>query len=86
MSFDETIRFVQTNRLAEPCAASPAAAYYFRQGSGSGADRWIIRFQGGAWCTDMSSCQMRMSQSPWLMSSKLFPVGATADALLMMCI
>ena len=53
---------------------SPAAAYYFRPGTGSGATRWLIRFQGGGWCTDTGSCQLRMDTAPWLMSSKLYPV------------
>ena len=51
-----------------------AAAYYFRPGSGSGDARWLIRFQGGGWCTDTGSCQLRMDTAPWLMSSKLYPV------------
>lgn len=51
-----------------------AAAYYFRPGSGSGAAQWLIRFQGGGWCTDTGSCQLRMDTAPWLMSSKLYPV------------
>jgi Pectinacetylesterase len=58
----------------ETAVCAPAAAYYFRPGSGSGATRWLIRFQGGAWCTDTGSCQLRMDTAPWLMSSKLYPV------------
>jgi hypothetical protein len=41
------------------CNDGTPAAYYFRAGYGSGADRWVIRLQGGGWCWDEESCKTR---------------------------
>jgi hypothetical protein len=33
--------------------------YYFRQGTGNGANKWIIHSEGGAWCYNESDCVER---------------------------
>ena len=51
--------------------------YVFYFAPGNQTDKWLIFFNGGAWCFDKVSCDRRMIQSPNLMSSKGY--GATED-------
>ena len=41
------------------CLDGSAAAYYFRPGTGSGANKWIVFHQGGGWCISLADCRAR---------------------------
>eukprot|EP00850_Spirogloea_muscicola_P017483 SM000151S01471 [mRNA] locus=s151:17386:21210:+ [translate_table: standard] len=41
------------------CLDGSPASYFFRKGFGSGLNRWIIYFEGGAWCTTLADCYAR---------------------------
>ena len=45
------------------CLDGSPGGYLFEPGSGAGAQKWIMHFQGGGWCTSLASCQLR-SESP----------------------
>ena len=34
-------------------------AYYIRQGSGDGANKWVLHLMGGGWCSNTADCFMR---------------------------
>ena len=34
-------------------------AYYIRQGSGDGANKWVLHLMGGAWCSNPEDCYSR---------------------------
>eukprot|EP00884_Botryococcus_braunii_P020346 jgi/Botrbrau1/6996/Bobra.0165s0026.1 len=60
---------------AAVCNDGSPALYFHRPGLGTNATRWVIRFQGGAWCWDGESCEARMLRTPYLMSSNLVPAS-----------
>lgn len=35
--------------------------------------RWVIRLEGGGWCSDLASCDQRIMRLPGLMSSQQNP-------------
>ena len=39
-----------------PVRSGSPPLYYFSPGSGTGADKWEIHMEGGAWCGDAQSC------------------------------
>ncbi|CAI7784615.1 unnamed protein product [Closterium sp. NIES-53] len=41
------------------CLDGSPAGYYFRKGTGTGANKWLIYFHGGGWCTTAADCQQR---------------------------
>ena len=41
------------------CLDGSVPVFYFRPGSGSGANKWHIFHEGGGWCTGPESCAMR---------------------------
>jgi hypothetical protein len=41
------------------CLDGSLPAYRFDRGSGSGANNWLLHFQGGGWCNDLNSCTQR---------------------------
>ena len=43
------------------CLDGSPALYYLSQGSGTGAKKYFIYFEGGGWCFDKSSCMNRAS-------------------------
>ena len=43
------------------CLDGTPPGYYFHNGSGIGKFKWIIFFQGGAWCHDPDTCYQRSS-------------------------
>jgi hypothetical protein len=47
--------------------------YFFRKGSGSGANIWTVYLEGGGWCYDTASCASRNVSTPHFMTSKLLP-------------
>ena len=63
------IRYLPTNSAAK-CIDGSVPAYYVHKGSGSGATKWLIYFQGGAWCFDLKQCFLRSKTD--LGSSKRF--------------
>lgn len=49
-------------RGADPkavCLDGTLPAYYFNRGHGSGANSWVIHFQGGGWCSNITECIAR---------------------------
>ncbi|KAJ7335957.1 hypothetical protein OS493_013320 [Desmophyllum pertusum] len=52
------------------CLDGSPPGFYLRNGSGLGKSKWIIFFQGGAWCHDADTCYQRSSTA--LGSSKCF--------------
>lgn len=55
------------------CLDGTPGAYYFRSGSGSGANKWYVHHQGGGWCDSPASCAGRALTD--LGSSKAYPVS-----------
>mgnify|MGYP000614894466 CR=1 FL=1 len=41
------------------CIDGTPAAYYLNKGYGSGANSWLIYFEGGGWCYDINLCAIR---------------------------
>jgi hypothetical protein len=41
------------------CIDGTPPAYYFRQGTGSGAKKWYIHHEGGGWCESVPDCYGR---------------------------
>mmetsp|Transcript_25911 Transcript_25911/g.28815 ORF Transcript_25911/g.28815 Transcript_25911/m.28815 type:complete len:381 (+) Transcript_25911:19-1161(+) len=41
------------------CIDGTPGAYYFRPGSGSGANKWYIHHEGGGWCESSDNCYGR---------------------------
>lgn len=41
------------------CLDGSPPGYYLEKGYGNGASRWIVHFQGGAWCVSFSDCLQR---------------------------
>lgn len=62
------------------CLDGSPPAIYLRQGSGPGKSKWIICFEGGAWCNDPDSCYKRSFTV--LGSSKCFPKFLRLEGLL----
>ena len=60
-SVDATTTMYMT-LLNEPnavCLDGSPGAFYFRPGSGSGANKWYIHHQGGGWCESLDDCRGR---------------------------
>eukprot|EP00252_Welwitschia_mirabilis_P006750 TRINITY_DN1765_c0_g1_i1.p1 TRINITY_DN1765_c0_g1~~TRINITY_DN1765_c0_g1_i1.p1 ORF type:complete len:250 (+),score=33.27 TRINITY_DN1765_c0_g1_i1:100-849(+) len=53
------------------CLDGSPPAYFIHRGFGSGANNWIVHFEGGAWCNDIESCSKRTTTK--LGSSKYMP-------------
>ena len=64
------------------CNDGTPAVYYFRPGSGSGINNWVIFLGGGAFCFSVQSCDLRWRQSPELMTSRGKPATLQLDGLL----
>lgn len=58
--------------LAVSNDGSPAM-YYYRPGTGSGSDKWIIYLPGGGSCVTAQQCEERMRTKPFLMSTNNAP-------------
>ncbi|KAH9325142.1 hypothetical protein KI387_005320, partial [Taxus chinensis] len=41
------------------CLDGTLPAYRFHRGNGSGANKWLLQFEGGGWCNDTESCIAR---------------------------
>ncbi|KAK9859793.1 hypothetical protein WJX84_006449 [Apatococcus fuscideae] len=55
------------------CNDNSTYNYFHRPGVGSSSNTWIIYFDGGHWCTDQYSCNVRYGSNPGLMSSRNQP-------------
>jgi len=59
------------------CLDGSPAAYYFRAGSGSGANKWLLNFQGGGWCNSLTDC---LGRSKTVLGSSLaYPATENYD-------
>ncbi|MCO5587935.1 hypothetical protein L7F22_041888 [Adiantum nelumboides] len=45
------------------CLDGSLPGFHLDEGSGSGLNSWIVHLQGGAWCSDASSCALRAQTS-----------------------
>lgn len=50
---------VQTKHPQAVCNDGSTPVFYYRRGSGSGANKWVVWFKGGGACFDSSSCADR---------------------------
>eukprot|EP00052_Salpingoeca_macrocollata_P021749 m.187067 g.187067 ORF g.187067 m.187067 type:complete len:401 (-) comp21615_c0_seq2:1536-2738(-) len=57
------------------CLDGTPSAYYFKQGTGSGANKWYIHHQGGGWCESLDSCYERAHTD--LGSSAKYPANSS---------
>jgi len=53
------------------CLDGSPAAYYFHPGSGDGAKKWFLHYQGGGYCVSLADCYGRSTGG--LGSSKSYP-------------
>jgi hypothetical protein len=60
------------------CLDGSPAAFWFLQGSGSGANKFKIHHQGGGWCADENDCYSR-SLDPLLGSSNTWESNPNCD-------
>ncbi len=51
------------------CNDGSDAVYFFSEGTGDGADKWVIWFEGGGGCYDEESCADRWQEQKYLMTS-----------------
>ena len=64
------------------CNDGSPAVYYFRQGTGSGSNNWIVFLAGGGFCYSVESCHERMLDTPELMTSKGKPATFVGNGIL----
>lgn len=64
------------------CNDGSPAVYYFRPGSGTGVNRWVIFLAGGGFCFSDDTCQLRQILTPELMTSTDKPASIRVDGLL----
>jgi len=55
----ELFHLSETKFPQAKCLDGSQGSYYFRPGSGSGADKWMIMMSGGGWCWDLEDCLLR---------------------------
>ena len=53
------------------CLDGSPPGYYMRRGTGSGARKYILHLEGGAWCPTLENCLER--SKTYLGSSKSWP-------------
>jgi len=41
------------------CLDGSAPAYHLARGFGSGVNSWLVHFEGGGWCNNVTSCLQR---------------------------
>lgn len=64
------------------CNDGSPAVYYFRPGSGTGVNRWVIFLAGGGFCFSVDSCYLRQILNPELMTSSDKPATVQVNGLL----
>ncbi|XP_065183346.1 uncharacterized protein LOC135814192 [Sycon ciliatum] len=62
------------------CLDGTAPGYYWRPGTGTGKNKWIVHQEGGGWCYNEDDCVGRSKTR--LGSSKYFPKSMTFGGLL----
>ncbi|XP_073112510.1 pectin acetylesterase 9-like [Elaeis guineensis] len=45
--------------LGAVCLDGSPPAYHLHRGFGAGARNWLLQFEGGGWCNDLTSCLER---------------------------
>ena len=68
------------NSIEAVCLDGSAPGIYLRNGTGVDKSKWIIFFEGGAWCHDPDTCYERSNTQ--LGSSKCFPRYLRLEGLL----
>lgn len=63
------------------CNDGSPAVYYFRAGSGAGATRWIIFFEGGGACSNDADCLERWKTDRSKMSSDGYNASIEGDGI-----
>lgn len=64
------------------CNDGSPAVYYFRPGTGSGVNNWVIFLAGGGLCYSVESCRERSIRSPELMTSQNKPANFVGNGVL----
>ena len=64
------------------CNDGSPAVYYFRPGTGSGVNNWVIFLAGGGLCYSVESCNERNIRSPELMTSLNKPATFIGNGVL----
>lgn len=64
------------------CNDGTPAVYYYRPGTGSGVNRWVLFLAGGGFCFSVDSCTLRQILNPELMTSLDTPPSVKVDGLL----
>jgi len=59
------------------CIDGTPSAYFYRPGTGSGANKWYIHHEGGGWCYNLGDCFGRSKTD--LGSSKNYPMTMNND-------
>ncbi|KAG0491640.1 hypothetical protein HPP92_005038 [Vanilla planifolia] len=49
----------RASSIGAVCLDGSPPAYHIDRGFGTGIDNWLLQFEGGGWCTDLSSCLER---------------------------
>ena len=65
----EKITVINAASRQAVCNDGSPAVYYYRKGSGQGANTWVIFLSGGGFCYSISDCNARQISSPELMTS-----------------
>jgi hypothetical protein len=60
------------------CLDGSAPAYYYRPGTGTGVNKWLLFHEGGGWCTSLNDCLGRSKTT--LGSSKTYPATANENS------
>ena len=61
------------------CLDGSPPGYYIREGTGSGADKWILHQEGGGWCFTTEDCYNRSKTD--LGSSKGWPPSVSTSGI-----
>ncbi|GJP73733.1 hypothetical protein CLOP_g13889 [Closterium sp. NIES-67] len=70
----------EAKQVGAVCLDGSAPGFYYRRGHGRGANKWLLNFRSGAWCTSPWDCYNR-SSSLWG-SSRHFPDVLPAPGIL----
>lgn len=81
----ETLTRFFVNAAKHPrakCNDGTTPLFFFRRGTGIGANKWVLYFQGGGFCSDEKACKMRApkltSSNSWR-RSQLSEIGDNED-------
>ncbi|RYH29052.1 hypothetical protein EON65_09950 [archaeon] len=59
----DAIRYFLPLTSGARCLDGSQPAFYWKKGTGSGKNKWLVFFDGGGWCFDLPSCLAR-SRTP----------------------